>query len=504
MKILELFSGYGTASFALKQLKIKYELIGYSDINRYANQCFKQNHCPNDSEDKLRLGDCTKINPNDLEDFDLLTGGSPCQDFSIAGKGKGVFNDDGTLTRSGLLFEFVRILKAKKPKYFLWENVKGVITKKHRDAFIMFMKLLSNVGYDIDFKLMNTKDYGIPQNRERVFVVGFRKDLICYKTQSIYKMKPIEKEIRKLLKKEWVELCNFTFPEKEELKIFLKDILEEEVDEKYYLTEEQTKRLISKSRSFNERMCKEGIDPTLCSRDYKDQKVIQLNKSKESNNQQPYMQNRIYDSKGISPAICSVQPNILQINDPKHSNNRIYLDNGISPNLNAMQGGNRQPFIISSTQKHNTIRNDGLTNSLPSAMGKGGGHTPMILNTKTRNVEEALMIAKEISMQENKPVQLDLYHLQHGEIRPLSTYIPQNLNIHRCLQSGEPKELLINSQKIRKLTPKECFRLQGFLDDEINLSELSNTQKYKLAGNGQSVNVVVKIFKEMFKNENNN
>jgi len=171
MKILELFSGYGTASFALKQLGIDYECVGYSDIDKYANQCFKQNHSGKE------LGDATKINPNDLEDFDLLTGGSPCQDFSLAGKGKGIFNDDGTITRSGLLFEFVRILKAKKPKYFLWENVKGVITKKHRNAFIMFMKLLSNAGYDIDFKLMNTKDYGIPQNRERVFVIGFRKNL---------------------------------------------------------------------------------------------------------------------------------------------------------------------------------------------------------------------------------------------------------------------------------------------------------------------------------------
>jgi intein/homing endonuclease len=97
-----------------------------------------------------------------------------CQDFSVAGKGKGLFNEDGTPTRSGLLFEYVKILEAKKPKYFMWENVKGVITQKHKEAFIMFLEKLCSIGYEIDFKLLNTKDYGIPQNRERVFVVGRR------------------------------------------------------------------------------------------------------------------------------------------------------------------------------------------------------------------------------------------------------------------------------------------------------------------------------------------
>jgi DNA (cytosine-5)-methyltransferase 1 len=174
MKILELFSGMGTTTFALKRLGIDYELIGYSDIDKFANQCFKQNHCPNDTEDKLRLGDITKIDINSLPDFDLLTGGTPCQDFSVAGKGKGLFNEDGTPTRSGLLFEYVKILEAKKPKYFMWENVKGVITQKHKEAFIMFLEKLCSIGYEIDFKLLNTKDYGIPQNRERVFVVGRR------------------------------------------------------------------------------------------------------------------------------------------------------------------------------------------------------------------------------------------------------------------------------------------------------------------------------------------
>lgn len=95
MRILELFSGYGTASFALKRIGIPCECIGYSDIDKYANQCFKQNHSGKE------LGDVKLINPNELPDIDLLTGGTPCQDFSVAGKGKGLFDENGELTRSG-------------------------------------------------------------------------------------------------------------------------------------------------------------------------------------------------------------------------------------------------------------------------------------------------------------------------------------------------------------------------------------------------------------------
>lgn len=216
MKILELFSGYGTSSFALKRLGIPYELVGYSDIDKYANQCFKQNHCPKDIEDKLRLGDVRQINPNELEDFDLLTGGFPCQSFSNAGKMLGEVDSRGTL-----FYEIIRIAEVKKPKYMLLENVKGLTCKKFKDTFNKILSELDRIGYNVYWKVLNSKDYGIPQSRARVWFVCFRKD---------------------------IDNKTFKFPEPVELKIFIKDILEKEVDEKYYITKEKQEFFKSNKR----------------------------------------------------------------------------------------------------------------------------------------------------------------------------------------------------------------------------------------------------------------
>lgn len=167
-----MFAGYGTATFALKQLGIEHELIGFSEIDKYAIQCFKQNH---GSEN---LGSCRDIDSNKLPDFDLLTGGTPCQDFSMAGKREGMTGKDGSQTRSGLVVDFARILKAKQPKYFLWENVKGVLSLKDKNTgeYVIdkIIEMFCEAGYKISLKLLNTKDYGIPQSRDRVFVVGVR------------------------------------------------------------------------------------------------------------------------------------------------------------------------------------------------------------------------------------------------------------------------------------------------------------------------------------------
>jgi len=413
MKILELFSGYGTASFALKRLGIPYEIVGYSDIDKYANQCFAQNH------GGKQLGDVKLINPNDLEDFDLLTAGFPCQAFSNAGKMQGEADPRGTL-----FYEIIRIAEVKQPKYMLLENVKGLTSKKFKDTFNKILSELDRIGYNVYWKVLNSKDYGIPQSRARVWFVCFRKN---------------------------IDKKDFKFPEPVELKIFIKDILEQEVDSKYYL-----------SPLLQERFAK-------------------YLKEKQGKTE--------FEKDGV-----------------------LY-DLNINP------------------------------------------------NEKTRDVNQAIEYALNKSKEEGQPVQLDLYHLQHGEIRPLTTYVPQDNKVHRCLQAGEPKEILVYDRKgfdsrtkgfreselsptlstkmgtgennvpmvancikvgglptklehyyekkhsniagesgaLRRLTPKECFRLMGFLNDEINLEGLSDTQRYKLAGNGQSVNVVAKIFERMFK-----
>ena len=131
LRVFEMFAGYGGASFALKKAEIAHEVVGFSEIDKYAIQCWEQNHHQFKEENRdesLNYGDCTKIDPNDIPDFDLLTGGFPCQSFSVAGKGLGVDDD------RGLLFnDILRVLKVKKPTHILLENVKGLLGKKHKD-----------------------------------------------------------------------------------------------------------------------------------------------------------------------------------------------------------------------------------------------------------------------------------------------------------------------------------------------------------------------------------
>jgi DNA (cytosine-5)-methyltransferase 1 len=427
LKIFEMFSGYGGASFALKKARIPFECVGYSEIDKYAVQCYEQNHYEEcDCVDQCKVspknyGDCTKINPEELPDFDLLTGGFPCQSFSVAGKGLGEQDTRGTL-----FHDIIRIAEVKRPKYILLENVKGLTFKNHAATFKKILNELERIGYLVEWKVLNSKEHGIPQNRERVFFVCHRQDLL-------------------------EDALKFKFPEKEELHLFLKDILEEEVDEKYYLKNQQIDRLL------------ENPKVSYC----------------------------------------------LDAHYYKGTNLKDYINKK-----------RRQLVFISSVQKHNSVRDDGISNALPSAMGMGGGHTPMILDLYNHKLKKGICPT--------------LTEPHHNNLRLLEPFIPiknatkkgyiegfpgdgVNLDfpksntrrgrvIKNCcgtLQCNEGRGVITNDFRIRKLTPTECFRLMGFLDDEINLEGLSNTQQYKLAGNGWDINLVSKIFKNMFANYTN-
>jgi DNA (cytosine-5)-methyltransferase 1 len=180
IRIFEAFAGYGTATFALKQLNIEHELVGFSEIDKYAVKCFTQNHCktgfitPEGFEiiEPQNYGDITKINWSEVPDFDLLTGGHPCQSFSLAGKRKGIED-----LRGQLVFDLIKALEAKRPKYFMFENVKGYLSASNGNVFELVMEEISKLGYMVDFKVLNTREHGIPQNRQRVFYIGVREDV---------------------------------------------------------------------------------------------------------------------------------------------------------------------------------------------------------------------------------------------------------------------------------------------------------------------------------------
>ena len=208
ISLLSLFSGIGAFEKALDNLQIPYELIGYCEIDKYASKSYAAIHGVPES---MNLGDITKVDEQVLpKDIDLITYGFPCQDISLAGKQKGLFNADGTQTRSGLFFEALRIIEATQPRVAIAENVKNLTSKMFSEQFKIVLDALEAAGYNNYWQILNAKDYGIPQNRERVFIVSIRKG---------------------------VDNGMFRFPKPFPLELRLKDMLEGAVDEKYYLSD---------------------------------------------------------------------------------------------------------------------------------------------------------------------------------------------------------------------------------------------------------------------------
>lgn len=201
LKVLSLFSGIGAFEKALKNIGVDYELVNYCEIDKYASKSYSVIH--NVSED-LNLGDITNIDINNLPKIDLITHGSPCQDFSIAGKQNG--GDEGLETRSSLMWNTVEIIKHSKPKYVVWENVKNVLSKKHKHNFDKYIHDLEELGYISYYKVLNAKDYGIPQNRERIYVISILGEHTPYE-----------------------------FPEPFRLNKSIKDVLETHVDNNFYI-----------------------------------------------------------------------------------------------------------------------------------------------------------------------------------------------------------------------------------------------------------------------------
>jgi len=167
IRYLSLFSGIGGFEYGLqKSTRYNFECVGYSEVDKYAENIYKK-HYPNHP----RLGDVTQINPKDLPQFDLLVGGFPCQAFSIAGQRRG-FDD----CRGTLFFEIARILKDKRPKYFLLENVRGLLSHNKGETFKTILKVLSDLGYNVEWQVLNSAHFGVPQRRERVFIKGYSRE----------------------------------------------------------------------------------------------------------------------------------------------------------------------------------------------------------------------------------------------------------------------------------------------------------------------------------------
>lgn len=475
LKVLSLFSGIGAFEKALSNLNIDFDLVGFSEIDKYAIESYCAIH---NVDKEMNLGDVSKVKTDTIADFDLMTYGFPCQDISIAGRQRG-FSEDSE-TRSSLLWEAMKIAKVKKPKYMIAENVKNLIGKKFKEDFDKWLNELDEMGYNSYYKVLNAKGFNIPQNRERVFVVSIRKD---------------------------VDNGNFEFPIEKDHGIRLKDILEESVEEKYYLSEDVQKRF-----KFNEKYHKniigstapefrtigqrdlvyktDGMMGALVATDYKQPKQILVDGNIE---QETWLDTskRVYNSEGIAPTLparngMDITPKIIVEGSLNHYNhdimNRVYSKEGISPTLDTMQGGNRQPKVIENSHELQFVggigNGKGISRNYPQ--GNRVYDTNGIACSQTAN--------------------------SGGLGGKTGLYIESDSDVHKLVggieeDSGSNSSFYKVDYKIRKLTPKECWRLMGFTDEDFHKakSTLNNTyykgkdrsdsQLYKQAGNSIVVNV---------------
>ena len=327
MKVLSLFSGIGAFEKALDRLNIDYELVAFSEIDKYATKSYCAIHGVDES---MNLGDITKVDENSLpKNIDLITYGFPCQDISLAGKQKGLFNNDGTQTRSGLFFEALRIIEATKPKIAIAENVKNLTGKKFKEQFELVLKSLEEAGYSNYWKVLNAKDYGIPQNRERVFIISIRKD--------------IDK--------------GYEFPKPFPLQLRLKDMLDDEVDEKFYLSLEQMGKIVNwkaHQKPFEHVNGDNSIVQTLTARgagEYHSGMITYSPECTETTNLQ--LEVREATKKSCTEAIDSTmdaetikQVGQLYPNSGNPQSGRIYDADGISPTMDTCSGGNRMPKVL--------------------------------------------------------------------------------------------------------------------------------------------------------------
>ena len=304
LRMLSLFSGVGAFESALRRGGYDFRVINYCEIDPYAAKAYSQIH--GISED-YNLHDVRQVNTLLMDNVNLVTYGFPCQDISCAGMQRGFVDNDGNRTRSGLFFEALRIIKEVQPKYAIAENVKALTGKKFTAEFETVLTSLDKAGYNNYWKVLNAKDFGVPQNRERVFIVSIRKD---------------------------IDKGTFSFPEKQPLTLMVKDLLEPVVDEKYYLYSEKSKQLIKQIIENNVIKTRECVDATVF-----DPKV-----KKVSNCITARYDAGVQNQKSIG--LCVIEKKVVFVGElNKHQRGGIFKDTGIAPCLTATDYKEPRSFL---------------------------------------------------------------------------------------------------------------------------------------------------------------
>lgn len=377
MRFLDLFSGIG--GFRLGMEPAGHKCVGYCEIDKYARASYQVIH---DTEGEIDYKDITEVTNEEFRKLrgkvDVICGGFPCQAFSIAGNQLGFEDARGTL-----FYEIARAAEQVKPRYLFLENVRNLLSHDKGKTFERMLKILDELGYDAEWQVLNSKNFGVPQNRERVFIIGHLRG------ECTYRVFPIRREDEKLN------------------------------------TNGEIKQIgnIGKSDNF-----------------------------------------------GGNPQVT-----------------RVYDINGISPTLNTMQGEGREPKILvrEATKQGYAVANvgDSINFSHPNSKTRRGRVGKNIANTLLTSDEQCVVLPQIIQ----KP-----HGFNKGGVHNIAPTLTKS-------SYQENNFLKIEGVSIRKLTPRECWRLQGFPDwafdkaQEVN----SNSQLYKQAGNSVTVNVIEEIAKRL-------
>ena len=388
MKFLDLFAGIGGFRMGLESLG--HECVGFCEIDKFARKSYKAIY---DTEGEIELHDITEVSNEEWRNFrgtvDIICGGFPCQAFSIAGKRKGFLDE----TRGTLFFEIARAAKEIQPPLLFLENVKGLLSHDKGRTFRTILSTLDELGYDAEWQVLNSKNFGVPQNRERVFIIGHLRE-----TGG----RPV-------------------FP----------------IGESNIETNDGLKI-----------------------------KIVVLNKE----------------------------------NGMPRETNRVYSPEGLSPTLNTMQGGGREPKIAirQGTKQGYALAGVGdyVNLEFPNSKTRRGRVGKQVANTLLTSDNQGVVVLRPVRTKYGKEIRKAYENGEVEESRHNMTKLePRQDGISNTITTVQKDNLLKDGFRIRKLTPRECWRLQGFPDwafdkaQEVN----SKTQLYKQAGNSVTVNVIKAI-----------
>src|SRR5690625_2711240 len=445
-----------------------------SEIDKFAAQAYETLY------GEKPAGDITKVDARDIPDHDLLVGGFPCQAFSVAGKRKGLEDARGTL-----FFDIARIAAEKKPKALLLENVKGLVNHDKGRTLDVMIETLNEIGYVVDFDVLNSKYFGVPQNRERIFIVAIREDLIeaeSFSEESTTGNTIVPKGKRRI--GEWAKTFNFDWPKQLEVTTRLRDILELTVDEKYYLDEEKTAKLVAQLNEGSG-IGKDGELGTLVN-------GVNISPTIDASYAKGLGPSDVAKNRNRRPMYT--EPQMLGHVDIKGNDSikRTYSTQGISPTLTTMEGGHRQPKIAEKQEVRTVLSPEYSNKSQNGRIFKDNDEVMFTLTSQDRHgvaIKEATKKGYTIAKEgDSVNVQFPGSKTRRGGV---------GKQIANTLEASNINQGVVTPQyRIRKLTPLECWRLQGFPDDaheKVKDAGISDSQRYKQAGNAVTVNVVEAI-----------